>query len=182
MTANIYTQLIGAICLLNRIVPDYIILTALARPNRQLHRLHTLGRADIRHHHIETLGSLVFNVNGTCHAVFRFFYFGCCAGYPLQATIWLNVIHVNIIFTAIIFMTADIYTQLIDAICLLNCIVPDYIILTALTRPNRQLHRLHTLGRADIRYHHIETLGSLVFNVNRTCHLTLSWSLRCRLS
>ena len=171
MTADIYTQLIGAICLLNRIVPDHIILATLTRPNRQLYCLHTLGGADIRHHHIETLGSLVFNVNRASHAVFGFFHLSRSTRYTLQTTVRLNIVHVNVVLATIIFMTTNVHTQLIGAVILLSSVVPDDVILTALTRPNRQLHCLHTLGRADIRHHHIKTLRGLIFNVNRASHL-----------
>ena len=87
MATNIHTQLIGAVILLSSVVPDDVILTALAGPNRQLHCLHTFGRADICHHHIKTLGSLVFNVNRASHTIFGFFHLRRGTRYTLQAAI-----------------------------------------------------------------------------------------------
>ena len=171
MTTNVHTQLVSAVCLLDCIIPNHIILTALARPNRQLHCLHTLGRADIRHHHIKALRSFILNVNRASHAVFGFFHLSRSTRYTLQTTVRLNIVHVNVVLATIIFMTTNVHIQLVSAVCLLGCIVPDHIILTALARPNRQLHCFHTLGGADIRYHHIKALRGLIFNVNRASHL-----------
>ena len=116
----------------------------------------------------KVVGVIILYFFCTC---LRVFHLSCRTRHTLQTTVRLNIVHVYVIFTTIILMASNIHTQLVAAIGLLDCIIPNHIILTALTRPNRQLHCLHTLGRADIRHHHIKALRSFILNVNRASHL-----------
>ena len=60
-------------------------------------------------------------------------------------TIWFNVVEMNIVFTAFIFMFTNVNSDFIVSIILLASVIPDNIVLATILCPNRNFYSRNSI-------------------------------------
>ena len=174
MVARLNIHLVGTIRLLDSSIPDNIISTIDARPSWQKHFTNSLWTAHSAHDNIKTTCCWIIIGNRESSLWFSDRNSGCCATNPNHLAIILKIVKVDMILTSRHLMVASLNASPVGTIGLLGRCVPNKVISTLITRPNRQMYTLDAKRTDNIRHNNIEAARIRVVVLNFQSSFRLS--------